>query len=456
MRLLCISYGHPEARTALKVLEAIRHLPHSPELYALPLAGTGQTYLDAGISIIGPSCDRQKTGLPHRAREISKPSQRQALKTLPSIWAQWRAVKRWAKTGKSVVAVGGWLPLILAWASGLPYSVLDTTQSDYAFRDENGQLSKRPGGFAGGGGWRIKLAARIGTVYLPWERWLLSRPRCRVVFVRDSLTAAGLKRWPIPAAYLGNPVMDGLQPTSKGPLVPMAALPEEKQILTGVLLPGAEWPEAQHNWHRILEAVQGLMHGKTERVRLLAAIALDFDLTPFREALLKRGWHLHPSNLPIPDSTGMVMATIHQLATYPTYTHGKATLALVQNAFADCLHQADFAVSMTSTATEQFVGLGKPAITLAGDGPEFTFAFAQRQARMLGPSVILVKQPDAVGPALRSLLQDPDHLQLISANGQQRLGTSGAAYRIAQALAEKMDWDEGQMSAIPDNQPQPH
>ncbi|MEO0534893.1 MAG: lipid-A-disaccharide synthase-related protein [Cyanobacteria bacterium P01_A01_bin.123] len=434
MRLLCISHGYAEDRAALKVLEALRHLPQAPELFALPLVGSGQGYLNAGIPVIGPAQDLEPARRTYAKGDDRGQALGQGFRSLPGLLAQFQAVRQWAKTGQGILAVGGWFPLMLAWASGLPYSVVDTTKSDYCFRDEAGNLSKRPGG--------ARLATWAKSVYLPWERWLLSRPRCRGVFVRDALTEAGLKRWPIPVMHLGNPVMDGLQPTSKGSLVPMAALPEEKQLLTGVLLPGERSPEVQQNWNRILDAIQGLMRGKTERVRLLAAIASDLNLTPFREALLKRGWHLHPSNLPIPDSTGMVMATVHQVATYPTYTYGKATLALVQNAFPDCLHQADFAISMASTATEQFVGLGKPAITLVGDGPLFTLPFAQAQARLLGPSVILVKQPEEVGPAMRSLLQDPDHLQMISDNGKRRLGPPGATYRIAQALMEKMGWAE--------------
>jgi len=40
---------------------------------------------------------------------------------------------------------------------------------------------------------------------------------------------------------------------------------------------------------------------------------------------------------------------------------------------------------MAGTATEQFVGLGKPAIAIPGIGPQFTAAFAEAQSRHLGP-----------------------------------------------------------------------
>jgi uncharacterized protein (TIGR03492 family) len=91
---------------------------------------------------------------------------------------------------------------------------------------------------------------------------------------------------------------------------------------------------------------------------------------------------------------------------------------------------------MTGTGTEQFVGLGKPAITLPGAGPQFTPAFAEAQTRLLGPSVTLVQQPAEVVSAVQALLQAPDRLQLIAANGRHRLGPSGAAARIADRLRQ--------------------
>jgi len=58
---------------------------------------------------------------------------------------------------------------------------------------------------------------------------------------------------------------------------------------------------------------------------------------------------------------------------------------------------------MAGTATEQFVGLGKPAIAIPGMGPQFTAAFGS-QSRHLGPSLILVEQPTQVARVVQSLL----------------------------------------------------
>jgi uncharacterized protein (TIGR03492 family) len=95
---------------------------------------------------------------------------------------------------------------------------------------------------------------------------------------------------------------------------------------------------------------------------------------------------------------------------------------------------ADLALATAGTATEQFVGLGKPVIAIPGQGPQFTRAFAQRQTRLLGESVTLVADPEAVGKVAIEILADPQRRLAIQANGKTRLGTAGAAERIARHL----------------------
>jgi uncharacterized protein (TIGR03492 family) len=92
---------------------------------------------------------------------------------------------------------------------------------------------------------------------------------------------------------------------------------------------------------------------------------------------------------------------------------------------------------MAGTATEQFVGLGKPAIAIPGKGPQYTYAFAEAQTRLLGASLILVKHPNQVAKVIEDILQDADRLQLINENGRRRLGKPGAGARIAEFLLKE-------------------
>ena len=79
-----------------------------------------------------------------------------------------------------------------------------------------------------------------------------------------------------------------------------------------------------------------------------------------------------------------------------TFKQRNAYLLLTQQAYNDCLHLGDFAIAMAGTATEQFIGLGKPAIAIPGNGPQYNPAFAEAQSRHLGSSLILVEQPAEV------------------------------------------------------------
>jgi hypothetical protein len=133
-----------------------------------------------------------------------------------------------------VLAVGDLLPLLLAWAGGGPYGFIGTPKSDYTW------ATPPPPGWPGQL-WDLLADAyhrSKGSEWDPWEWALMDRPRCRLVAVRDGLTARGLRRHGVAALAAGNPMMDGLAQQSpptwldgdgQGPLL---------------LLPGSRLPEA--------------------------------------------------------------------------------------------------------------------------------------------------------------------------------------------------------------------
>ena len=175
-------------------------------------------------------------------------------------------------------------------------------------------------------------------------------------------------------------MMDGLVPE-----FPLGEASE--QSLRILLLPGSRSPEAERNWQLILEAVDSIIQGETQvNLCFLGAIAPSLNLAPFCEQLQARGWQ-EKENLnlsattPIQDEQGL------------GFQQRVTPLFLTQNAYHSCLHACGFAIAMAGTATEQFVGLGKPVIAISGTGPQYTAAFAEAQTRLLGPSVILVQKP---------------------------------------------------------------
>ncbi len=107
-------------------------------------------------------------------------------------------------------------------------------------------------------------------------------------------------------------------------------------------------------------------------------------------------WQTYPeSPIPLSDPNALI------------FKQKDAYLLLTQQAYNECLHWGDVAIAMAGTATEQFIGLGKPAIAIPGGGPQYNPAFAEAQSRLLGPSLILVEQPSEVATVLPSLLKNP-------------------------------------------------
>ena len=403
MDLLCISNGHGEDTIAVQVLKQLRRLPQAPALAAMPVVGEGGTFQKAGIPVVGPTQALPSGGFIYMDGRQAMKDLRGGL--LPLTRDQLATVRQWGQKGVHILAVGDVVPLAFAWWSGANYSFIGTAKSEYFLRDEQGPRPHRP--------W---FEGWSGSVYLPWERWLMGHPRCQAVFVRDKLTAEHLRQWQIPARYEGNPMMDGLNAATAKLARLSAIAPATQPLLTVALLPGSRAPEAFDNWQLMLKAVDSVRQAFADRqIRCLAAIAPSLNLSAFKDELVLEEW------TPLAGQ-------------YPTLSCNNVLLVLTQDAFAECLHLADCAIATAGTATEQMVGLGKPAFTFPGQGPQFTRTFAEVQSRLLGPSVTLMPDPEAVGAAMQTCLHDSQRLHQIAENGRHRMGQAGAAGRMAMVL----------------------
>ncbi len=403
MRLLCLSNGHGEDAIAVRILQALQQEGFS-QIEALPIVGAGHAYAKLDIPLIGTVKAMPSGGFIYMdSRQLARDIQGGLVQLT---WAQIKAVQTWARAGDGfILAVGDIVPLLFAWLSGAPYAFVATAKSEYYLRDEKGWLPRQSW-------WDDRLERSTGCIFQPWERWLMRRPQCKAVFPRDRITANILERFDVPAFDLGNPMMDGLtwQNDATDPLG-----------LTIALIPGSRPPEVYENWEIILRSLDELLERFRKPLRLIAAVAPGLDSEKLHQILLSYRWKQCESNL-------------YKIG----FGEKKATLELAPNRFAECLQRSQVAIAMAGTATEQFIGLGKPAMIIPGNGPQFTPAFAEAQTRLLGASVTLVEQPNQVAGALQSLLSDPDRLQTIAENGRRRLGEPGAAQRIATCLLEKM------------------
>jgi uncharacterized protein (TIGR03492 family) len=435
LQLLVLSNGHGEDAIATRILRSLQQLPHPPSIFALPLVGEGYAYQKLDIPVIGSVQTMPSGGFVYMdGRQLMRDVKGGLIKlTLKQIQAtqSWVKAQKQAGNRSAILAVGDIVPLLFAWVSGANYAFVGTAKSEYYVRDESGLLKRTNKG--------AYWENFSGSIYHPWERWLMTRRRCRAVFPRDSLTTEILQKMHVPAFDMGNPMMDGLEPSFPTHRFYNTNIEHEEIIrpLVVTLLPGSRIPEAYDNWEQIMVAMSSIMGNMREpnyaghtsgNVLFLGAIAPNLDSHIFTQAMTNQGWHPHPlAEFPIKFSDNQAL----------TFKNKNAYLILTQNAYNDCLHLADAALAMAGTATEQFVGLGKPAFTIPGQGPQFTPGFAEAQSRLLGDSIILVKEAADIGKQIRTFFAHPDKFHVVAKNGLRRMGKPGAAERIAQCIIDK-------------------
>jgi uncharacterized protein (TIGR03492 family) len=96
---------------------------------------------------------------------------------------------------------------------------------------------------------------------------------------------------------------------------------------------------------------------------------------------------------------------------------------------------------MAGLAVDLAVAIGKPIIQIPGEGPQFTYQFAEAQTRLLGISAQTIGTKPATPEILKQAakrvvetLQDSDYLAKCKENGPERFGAPGASERIARFL----------------------
>jgi uncharacterized protein (TIGR03492 family) len=403
VEILCISNGHGEDIIAVRLCIELEKLGFSA--IALPMVGVGHAYTKAHIPIVEhctqamPSGGFVRMDSRELARDVKSGLVGLTRKQLGFVW-KWSKDRRKGK--RLILAVGDIVPLLFAWLpaqfGGCNFAFVATAKSEYYWRDRKNYLPdvKKPFG---------------GSIFFPWERTLMNSNRCKAIFVRDLLTAEILSQdFKLPAIYLGNSMMDGLEPQG----LDFGVGVDDWAV---AILPGSRSPEAYENWMTLMLCAQVLSRTIPHDVHFLVAIAPDLDLEKIGQSIIQKGW------LRLDETTFKVQ---------------NARLILLQNGFSDCLHQCHLGLAMAGTATEQLVGLGKPVITIAGNGPQFTRKFAEEQADLLGCSINLVEKPAQVADVLHKILQDSDYFQEVVYNGEERMGKAGASARIAKHIFQSI------------------
>jgi uncharacterized protein (TIGR03492 family) len=167
-----------------------------------------------------------------------------------------------------------------------------------------------------------------------------------------------------------------------------------------------------------------------------AAIAPALDLKPFIIYAVTQGWQVisRQEKTVILAQNKLILTKSEEASLF----YSGVSLTITQEHNQEFFKQADLAIAMAGTATEQFVGLGKPVVIFPGEGPQFTYAFAEAQARLLGCAIFLVENSGQAGKAIAKVMDDKPLLAEIMLNGKRRMGEAGAAQRIAECLQKTL------------------
>ena len=251
--LLVVCNGHGEDLIALRVLEQLHAQCPALKLEVLPLVGQGRVFDDAiqngWLQRIGPAAALPSGGFSNQSITGLLADLKAGLPMLS--WRQWRLIGKRARAGLKLLAIGDLLPLLMAWSSGARYGFIGTPKSDYTWCSGPGQSPSD------------RYHRLKGSEWDPWEWMLMRAARCRLVAMRDGLTARGLRRHGVQALAPGNPMMDGLTNSD----VP-ASLGRCRRVL---LLCGSRIPEAIRNFRRLLDGVSRLKADQPVPFLLLSA-----------------------------------------------------------------------------------------------------------------------------------------------------------------------------------------
>jgi uncharacterized protein (TIGR03492 family) len=412
-RLLILSNGHGEDLIALRVIEALRRLQPGAVLATLALVGEGAAFTAArerlGLACLGPCRPLPSGGFSNQS--LSGLLRDLAAGLPRTTWQQLQVVRRWGASGQPILAVGDLLPLAMAWLGGGPYGFLGTPKSDFTWRTPS------PAGWGStalaDGYHRWK-----GSEWDPWEWGLMGVRRCRLVAVRDRLTARGLRAHRVAALAPGNPMMDGFQPE---PLP--ACLRQGRRLL---LLPGSRLPEALGNLERLLAALPD--PGQCDRlggITVLLPTGRGLAGSPRLAALFEAAGFQHQF---LPPLQGV----------QSRWRRGTLEAWIGPGCFEAWAPWAEVGLATAGTATEQLVGLGVPALSLPGPGPQFTAGFARRQSRLLGGAVQPRDSAEAMRDRLLALLGDPQAREQQGRRGRRRMGPAGGSATLARLVSERL------------------
>ncbi len=404
-RLLYISNGHGEDNHSSHIIRTLRAIRPDLEIAALPIVGEGNAYRKIEVPIVGPTYTLPSGGFTYMNRLRLIDDIRAGLLTMT--WKQYQAMKAYVSEADVdfVAATGDTIGQAFALLSGKPFvSFISPLSAMYE--------------------------GKLNMDLILWQ--ILKSERCLAVATRDAYTAEDLRKQGLEKVQFGGiPSLDRLKPAGKD----IQLSDGEKMV---ALLPGSRTAEAVRNFK--LE-----MHLAMEAAQLNPAVKFRAALVPSVMAEVAKiaedcGWQYEQH-----ESEGRE-AWVRLSYGGDEYYPKPVEILCYSDAFNDIACRTTLVVGMAGLAVDQAMAIGKPIVQIAGEGPQFTYAFAEAQDRLLGLSVQTIGEQAATPEILKAAaecvvrtLEDAEYLQACVENGRQRFGPFGAAARIANIILSNMD-----------------
>lgn len=376
--ILFISNGAGEDAICAQILKNIKNASFE----AMPLVGEGSSY--EGIApLCGPRKKLPSGGLiAENWLRIFK-DLAYGLGTLTVKQILWLRQNR--SRFREIVAVGDLWPVIMGILSGIrPITFIGTAKSDYHH------------------------------AYSALEAWAL-RAFGVYALVRDEQTARSLRSRNVKAKWVGNAMMDGLEPKNlsfslKDGEIGLALFPGSRQAAYGVL-------------PRLLEIVHKAAARLNRPICGLIAAAPSVNAAELASAC--RASAAEP-----------VFPGWQQLKNSPAAPASDLTrFFLIKDDLAGVLKYSSLALGLAGTAHEQAAGWGIPVVAYEKGGESRMKWYRARQKGLLGEALTVTEDDDeAVIGALIGLINDPEERKRLGSIGRARLGPPGGAAAMAQII----------------------
>lgn len=247
--------------------------------------------------------------------------------------------------------------------------------------------------------------------YSPLERLLL-RAWVEQSLVRDQVTAETLRRYEVAADWLGNAMMDEVQP--QGVKLPF----EDGPVVT--LFPGSRGQAPGVLAYQL--EVLDLLRPDYPRLQVGVALAPGCELSDLVAPSLEKGWSLRSG-----PGGGAHLGVL---------TRGQSEVHLLSGVLGDLLSVSTVALGQAGTANEQAAGAGVPVVAYDPKGERGLKWYRKRQKGLLGDAVSVVAMvPDIIAQELNLLLGNGQERERRARIGRERMGPPGGCERMAAAIA---------------------